>query len=118
MCETWFMATTQPPVAGIFSPSIHSCLVPVSSTGFTSATAIDQAGPRRSPSLRTLTDMHLSLSSTDRAGRDYSRLWEDSGVTTHPYALLVPVKDGQDAKTRLGAVGDGRRTTLMRAFAR
>jgi 2-phospho-L-lactate guanylyltransferase len=43
---------------------------------------------------------------------------EDSGVTTLPFALLVPVKDGRDAKTRLGSIGDDARASLMAAFAR
>lgn len=38
--------------------------------------------------------------------------------TTYRYALLVPVKDVGEAKTRLGAVGDERRVALMAAFAR
>lgn len=38
-------------------------------------------------------------------------------MTTPPFALLVPVKDGRGAKSRLG--GDAvRRTALMSAFAR
>jgi 2-phospho-L-lactate guanylyltransferase len=39
-------------------------------------------------------------------------------VTTPPCALLVPVKDARDAKSRLGSVGDQRRMDLMAAFAR
>jgi 2-phospho-L-lactate guanylyltransferase len=38
-------------------------------------------------------------------------------VTTPRFALLVPVKDGRGAKTRLG-VGDEQRARLMAAFAR
>lgn len=39
-------------------------------------------------------------------------------MTTPRFALLVPVKDGHGAKTRLGPVGDDRRAALMAAFAR
>lgn len=39
-------------------------------------------------------------------------------MTTPRFALLVPVKDGRGAKTRLGPVGEGRRAALMAAFAR
>jgi 2-phospho-L-lactate/phosphoenolpyruvate guanylyltransferase len=39
-------------------------------------------------------------------------------VTTPRFALLVPVKDGRGAKTRLGVVGDDQRASLMAAFAR
>jgi 2-phospho-L-lactate/phosphoenolpyruvate guanylyltransferase len=39
-------------------------------------------------------------------------------VTTPRFALLVPVKDGPGAKTRLGEVGDRARAGLMAAFAR
>jgi 2-phospho-L-lactate guanylyltransferase len=48
---------------------------------------------------------------TDAAGR--------IGVVTTPrFTLLIPVKDGQGAKTRLGAVGTAGRAELMAAFAR
>lgn len=39
-------------------------------------------------------------------------------MTTPRFALLVPVKDGRGAKTRLGPVGEDRRAALMAAFAR
>jgi len=39
-------------------------------------------------------------------------------VTTPGYALLVPVKDGRTAKSRLGVDEEGRRAALMAAFAR
>jgi 2-phospho-L-lactate guanylyltransferase (CobY/MobA/RfbA family) len=39
-------------------------------------------------------------------------------VTTPRYALLIPVKNGQSAKTRLGVGGDQQRARLMTAFAR
>jgi 2-phospho-L-lactate guanylyltransferase len=39
-------------------------------------------------------------------------------VTTPGYALLVPVKDGRTAKSRLGVDEEGRRGALMAAFAR
>jgi 2-phospho-L-lactate guanylyltransferase len=39
-------------------------------------------------------------------------------VTTPRFALLVPVKDGRGAKTRLGEIGDRGRAELMAAFAR
>jgi 2-phospho-L-lactate guanylyltransferase len=39
-------------------------------------------------------------------------------VTTPRYALLIPVKDGRSAKSRLGVRGDDLRVRLMRAFAR
>lgn len=39
-------------------------------------------------------------------------------MTTPRFALLVPVKDARDAKSRLGSVGDERRMDLMAAFAR
>jgi 2-phospho-L-lactate guanylyltransferase len=39
-------------------------------------------------------------------------------VTTPRFTLLVPVKDGRGAKTRLGAVGAAARAELMEAFAR
>jgi 2-phospho-L-lactate guanylyltransferase len=39
-------------------------------------------------------------------------------VTTPRLTLLVPVKDGRGAKTRLGAVGADGRAELMAAFAR
>lgn len=38
-------------------------------------------------------------------------------MTTPRFALLVPVKDARDAKSRLGSVGDERRMDLMAAFA-
>lgn len=38
-------------------------------------------------------------------------------MTTPRYALLIPVKDGQSAKTRLGVGEDGQRARLMAAFA-
>ncbi|MGO4258816.1 2-phospho-L-lactate guanylyltransferase [Marmoricola sp. RAF53] len=39
-------------------------------------------------------------------------------MTTSALTLLVPVKDGRGAKTRLGVDGDGQRRRLMAAFAR
>jgi 2-phospho-L-lactate guanylyltransferase len=39
-------------------------------------------------------------------------------VTTPLFSLLVPVKDGGGAKTRLGAIGAAARADLMAAFAR
>lgn len=39
-------------------------------------------------------------------------------MTTRPFALLVPIKDGRGAKTRLGVAGEERRAALMAAFAR
>ncbi len=39
-------------------------------------------------------------------------------MTTPGYALLIPVKDGGSAKTRLGVGEDGQRGRLMAAFAR
>lgn len=39
-------------------------------------------------------------------------------MTTPRYALLIPVKDGQSAKSRLGVGEDGQRGRLMEAFAR
>jgi 2-phospho-L-lactate guanylyltransferase len=39
-------------------------------------------------------------------------------VTTPRFTLLVPVKDGSGAKTRLGTVGATGRSALMAAFAR
>jgi 2-phospho-L-lactate guanylyltransferase len=39
-------------------------------------------------------------------------------VTTPRFTLLVPVKEGADAKTRLEAVGSAGRADLMAAFAR
>jgi 2-phospho-L-lactate/phosphoenolpyruvate guanylyltransferase len=39
-------------------------------------------------------------------------------VTTPRFTLLVPVKDGRGAKTRLGEVGAAGRAALMAAFAR
>lgn len=39
-------------------------------------------------------------------------------MTSPGYALLIPVKDGGAAKTRLGVGEDGQRARLMAAFAR
>lgn len=39
-------------------------------------------------------------------------------MTTPRFTLLVPVKEGPDAKTRLGDLGDSRRAELMGAFVR
>lgn len=39
-------------------------------------------------------------------------------MTTPRYALLIPVKDGGSAKTRLGVGEEGQRARLMAAFAR
>ena len=39
-------------------------------------------------------------------------------MTTPGYALLIPVKDGRRAKTRLGVGDDNERARLMAAFAR
>lgn len=39
-------------------------------------------------------------------------------MSRRPYALLVPVKDGRGAKSRLGVGDHTRRTALMAAFAR
>ncbi len=39
-------------------------------------------------------------------------------MTTPAFTLLVPVKDGRGAKSRLGVDGEGQRRTLMAAFAR
>lgn len=39
-------------------------------------------------------------------------------MTTPRFALLVPVKDGHGAKTRLGGIGASGRADLMAAFAR
>src|SRR5690242_16642138 len=89
MWEMWFIATTQPPEAGIFSPSIHSCFVVVTSSGLMIATTVVQAQPRFSWTLRTLS-MYSPSSPPDRAGRAYRRGWEDrrrddSGVhPSHP----------------------------------
>jgi 2-phospho-L-lactate/phosphoenolpyruvate guanylyltransferase len=49
--------------------------------------------------------------STDAAGRIVP-------VTTPRFSLLVPVKDGRGAKTRLGGVDAAGRAELMAAFAR
>jgi 2-phospho-L-lactate guanylyltransferase len=49
--------------------------------------------------------------STDAAGRI-------DPVTTPRFSLLVPVKDGAGAKTRLGDLGAAARAELMAAFAR
>jgi 2-phospho-L-lactate guanylyltransferase len=49
--------------------------------------------------------------STDATGRIVP-------VTTPRFLLLVPVKDGRDAKTRLGGVDAAGRAELMDAFAR
>src|SRR5689334_4373544 len=119
MWEMWFMAITQPPSAGIFSPSIHSCLVAVSSVGLTIATTNDHAHPRRSFSFRTLTTtipftrplVTVQEQTTEAAARIVV-------VTTPGYALLIPVKDGRRAKTRLGVGKDDERAQLMAAFAR
>jgi len=40
------------------------------------------------------------------------------GVTTPGYSLLIPVKDGRSAKSRLGVGEEGERAQLMAAFAR
>src|SRR3954454_2294447 len=116
MWEMWFIATTQPPEAGIFSPSIHSCFVVVSRSGLMMTTTVPQAQPRFSCSLRTFT-MALSSSFPTRAGREYRRGCEDRLVTTPRFTVLVPVKDGPGAKSRLGPVGDADRAELMAAFA-
>lgn len=39
-------------------------------------------------------------------------------MTTPRYALLIPVKDGRSAKSRLGVGSDDQRARLMMAFAR
>jgi 2-phospho-L-lactate guanylyltransferase len=59
-------------------------------------------------SLPTLT---VQEETTDEAGRIVV-------VTTPRFTLLVPVKDGRGAKTRLGQVGEVTRAELMAAFAR
>src|SRR3954451_22680255 len=117
MWEMWFIATTQPPEARILSPSIHSCFVVVSSSGLMMTTTVPQAQPRFSCSLRTFT-IGASLLVPDRAGREYRRGCEDRLVTTPLFTLLVPVKDGPGAKSRLSSVGDAGRAELMAAFAR
>jgi len=92
--------------------------VAVNRVGFTIATARDQAHPRLSFSFRTLTTttpfarlVTVQEQTTDAAGRIVV-------VTTPGYALLVPVKDGRTAKSRLGVGEDGDRAQLMAAFAR
>jgi 2-phospho-L-lactate guanylyltransferase len=56
--------------------------------------------------------------SGDLAGADYRGGCEDLVVTSPGYALLIPVKDGRAAKSRLGVGDDVERAQLMTAFAR
>src|SRR3954468_17425044 len=103
----WLTATTQPPVAGTFSPSIQLCLVVANRVGFTMTTTVDHAQPRRCWSLRTFAteppvlppvpDASLLL----RAPRAPERI----DAMSHTFALLVPVKDLSRAKTRLVTAG-------------
>src|SRR3954452_22346034 len=115
----WLTATTQPPVAGIFSPSIQSCLVAASNVGFTMTTTVDHAQPRFCCSLgnfgtgasRSPPVPHASLLLTG------SRTPERIDSMSHTFALLVPVKTLSLAKSRLSVSGAGGREPLMRAFA-
>src|SRR6476469_168718 len=69
-CETWLSTRMQPPVAGIFSPSIQVCLVVASNVGLRIGTARLKAHPRFSRSGRTgrTVTLVLHLSSTEQAG--------------------------------------------------
>ena len=63
----WLNTTMQPPVAGIFSPSIQVRLVVASSVGLTIGTAKLNAQPRFCCSLRTVTEV-LRRTGPGRAG--------------------------------------------------
>src|SRR3954453_16871849 len=112
-------ATPHPPVAGIFSASIQSCLVVASSVGFTMTTTVDHAQPRFCCSLRTFaTDASRPPPVPDaslllRCGRTPERI----DPMSHYFALLVPVKALSLAKSRLAVSGSAGRAPLMRAFA-
>src|SRR4051794_25868499 len=115
----WLTATTQPPVAGIFSPSIHSCRVVASNVGFTMTTTVDHAQPRFCCSLRTFaTDASRSPLVPDASLllTGFGTL-ERIDTMSHTFALLVPVKALSLAKTRLSVGDSGEREPLMRAFA-
>jgi 2-phospho-L-lactate guanylyltransferase len=60
---------------------------------------------------RSLLVLTVQEETTDATGRIVR-------VTTPRFTLLVPIKDGRGAKTRLGGVGAADRAELMTAFAR
>jgi len=60
---------------------------------------------------RSLLDLTVQEETTDATARIVL-------VTTPRFALLVPIKDGRGAKTRLGGLGAADRAELMAAFAR
>src|SRR3954451_6804989 len=115
----WLTATTQPPVAGIFSPSIQSCLVVASSVGFTMTTTVDHAQPRFCCSLRTFATDACRSALVPHARLLLTGFQTPEGVGTmpHRFALLVPVKALSLAKSRLAVGEAGQREPLMRAFA-
>ena len=115
----WLTATTQPPVAGIFSPSIHSRLVVASRVGLTMATTVVHAQPRFCCSSSNLRHPDLPVSRLcrpasllprpgDAAGQAGCRRWLDDPerieAMSHTFALLMPVKTLTLAKSRLDGV--------------
>src|SRR5690242_5961812 len=131
MCETWLSTRMQPPVAGIFSPSIQVCLVVASNVGLMIGTARLKAHPRFSRSGRTgrTVTLVLHLSSTEQAGSGagvrgsrYSVARPSCGpdrivgMTSSAYVVLLPVKPPARGKSRL-EVDPARRRALAAAFA-
>ena len=121
----WFTTTTQPPVAGIFSPSIQSRFVAASNVGLTMTTTVVHAQPRFCCSSRDLRHRRLLISCPACRTRAYChRLPEDATAAmrrpscaasrplrrivamSHTFALLVPVKTLALAKSRLAVAGD------------
>src|SRR4051794_22725478 len=96
MWETWFIAITQPQVAGIFSPSIHSCLVVVSRSGLRIETAVVQAQPRLSWSLRTFSICRPLLPLYPCRKRVPTRL----GGSSRDDTALLPARPGQERARR------------------
>src|SRR4051812_48789254 len=130
-CETWLKTRMQPPVAGIFSPSIQVRRVVASNVGLRMGTARLKAHPRFSRSGRTGRTVTLA-SSTSRAlnepaprrcaglrllGRSLPK-WPDriDAMSGSSYVVLLPVKPPARGKSRL-EVDPARRRGLAAAFA-
>src|SRR4051794_5449441 len=107
MWDTWFIATMHPPVAGIFSPSIHRRLVRARKVGLRMTTTVDHAQPRFCCSGRTF-DIPASLPRDLTRNGAYcpprarpGRCWQDRTDV----AELRGAGPGQDAAPRQVAAG-------------
>src|SRR5689334_20066554 len=128
--ETWLKTRMQPPVAGIFSPSIQVRLVVASRVGLMIGTARLKAQPRFSCSGRTVTCIlqschvrgRLLCPCAGQATRSRPSIRRPpspdriGSMSTPSYVVLLPVKPPARGKSRLD-VDPARRRALAAAFA-